>query len=636
MTPVDAVDPTVLAALSPVDYGVLLLYLGAMLAVGFYFSGRQQNAGEFLLGCHSLDWFPLGMSLAATLVSAGALVGLPGKAYERGLVCWLIPAALWIILPLVVGLVIPIVRGLQLSSVYEYLELRFDARVRRAAALVFLAWRLLWMVALIGLPARALAIAGGWTAMGDWWLVCVLGLVATLYTALGGMRAVAWTDVIQGFVMLLGVLAVIVGVWMQLDGGPARVAEIAEGLGRTQVARMELDWRDEWSLWSALPYWLLAGLSLLVADQVTCQRLLAAKSVNAARTAYVAGALGLSLLLLGLLYAGLCLLAFYYDHPQALRPEWVVNVDGVTRESTIDAAGRPLLDEGNPAHEVRWENIDRLVAQRRILQPNNKEPFTSAEELIDPETNRVLVERLAMRRPPTSKLGGEWIVRRRAPQQMLPQFAADHLPWGAAGLVVAALMAAAMSSFDSGLHSIATLLVVDFHRRGGWGRAWLARRLRKQQAELAEADEIHLARPLLVVLGLAAMVLAIGVSQLAGSLGPLVSVAAALPAPLLAVFLLGMLTRRTTATAALSALVLGVVFTLCLAIFDASAGVWPMIAGTAFTCSAGYALSFAIGKPKSKLDLRGLVAGCGTLGMRAIDEVTPLIAVPEEVESRWR
>ena len=101
-----------------------------------------------------------GISVPATICACSAgpmLVVLPAMAYERGLATWLIPAALWLALPAVVLLVVPIVRGLALDSLHEYLEHRFDTRVRLAASLLFIAWRLLW-VAAAGLAVGILTV----------------------------------------------------------------------------------------------------------------------------------------------------------------------------------------------------------------------------------------------------------------------------------------------------------------------------------------------------------------------------------------------------------------------------------------------------------------------------------------------
>ena len=349
----------------------------------------------------------------------------------------------------------------------------------------------------------------------------------------------------------------------------------------------------------------------------------------------------------------MCLLAFYYDRPQEMRPEWVVNVDNKTREPITGPDGKPLLDDKNPAHEVKWETLEQLVAEGRIIRANTREPVTDTADLLDPENDRIiLIEKLAMRKVvPNAKMRGEMLVRKRSPEKMLPHFISQHLPWGAAGLILAALLAASMSSIDSGLNSICTLVVMDLHRRYGWGKAWLARRLGKQPDQLNEVDELRLAQPLTLIIGLAATAFSIAVSALVADIFMImVGVANTFGAPLLAVFLLGMLTRRTTAAAALAATVMGGLFTVGMTIFTKLAAadylvprawrfheIWIVVFGTLFTFAVGYALSFVIGRRKTKTELRGLVAGCGTLGVRASDEEMTIVSLPPEAgEPRWK
>lgn len=630
-----------IATFSPVDYGVILLYLAAMLALGFYFAARQTDAAEFFLGSRSLGWFPLGLSLMVMLVSVVGLTGLTGEAYEQGLKCWIVPASIWLIMPIVLFLAVPIYRGLSLYSLFEYLEYRFDARVRLIATLIFVVWRLLWLGLVIYAPCKAITISAG-SNLPDWVLIVPLGLITTAYTFLGGMRAVVWTSVIQGFMMLLGVVVIVVGIWLSLDGGPARVMEVARGLDRTRVAETHFSWTDQWTIWAVLPNWLLASLSFYVADQVTAQRFLCAANVNTARTSYFVSTLASTFLLAGLIYVGLCLLAFYHDHPRDLRPEWVVNLNGQTRQPVLDESGRPLLDPKNPADAIVAENIDRLLAERRILRPNDKLPFTSADEIIDPETDRVMIEKLAMQRPGQGRGGGEVILRRGINDELIPQFIATHLRWGAAGIVLTALLAGSMAFVASGLNAICNVMVMDLHRRFGWGKGWLAHRLGKRSDELSEVDELKLAQPLTLAIGIVATLFSIFLVQIADVFSTMVGVANMFGAPLLAVFLLGMLTRRTTAAAALEATICGGLFTLSLTAIDklsaygfvskdyAIAEIWNVVFGFAFTFLLGYLLSFVTGRRKTNTGLRGLVVGCGTLGVRSRDEAIPIISVPGE------
>lgn len=661
-----------LASFSLLDYGVIVIYLAATLGLGFYFSGEQKTTADFFLGGRAFSWFPIGVSLMATLISAMSYTGLPGQAFDYGLVVLMHPASVWIALPIIVGVVVPIYRGLALDSVYQYLELRFDSRVRLLASLLFVAWRLLWLGGVIFAPCKLLILAAGWQ-IPDWPLLLLLGFVTTIYTVMGGMKAVIWTDVIQGMMMLGGVVIVILAVWLQVDGGPSRVTEVADNFKKLLVVDTTFSWTSKWSLWGALPHWVLAMMSFYIADQITAQRFLSAKSVVAARNSFVLNTLALTFLLPGLVYIGVCMHTFYYEHPQQMRPEWVANVDAQTRRQVTDPAtrdpnktrptkvlgeteidptvGRPLLDWKNKQDAITAANVPELVRQGKLLDPNSKEPLSeeAVAELIDPSTQQVLIERLAMRKALEDKnnkdpvkFRSEFVLDSRAAEEVLPRFISTRLGWGVAGLIVAALLAASMSSIDSGLNSICSLLVIDMHRRYGVGRQWLADRLKKPVGELNEEDELKLAQPLTLVVGVAATLSALIVAQLGNVFTIMVDVANTFGAPLLAVFLLGMFTRRCTAAAAYWALVIGTLFTVSLMLgnqFDLIRpkmnGIWNVTFGTLFTLALGYGLSFMMGRAKSKMELKGLVAGCGTLGVRASDEEMTIISGPDEIV-RWK
>jgi Na+/proline symporter len=603
-----------LAALTTLDFAVAGFLLAGLVVLGIYWSGRQRTAPEFLLAGRSLGWRQLGASLVAALIPGQLWLALPAAGYEQGLRTWVVPAALWIALPLVLWVLVPLYRGLGLDSLYEYLELRFDSRVRFAGGMVFFVWRLILIAALATWPCRAALVAAGWTIIPTWWVIVLIGLLATLIAFLGGLRTVVGTGVAAAVAIAVAAIVVIAAVWLSLDGGPVRVAQIASGLRRTESTAAAFAWTDAWSLAAALPFWCLTTLLLVVGDHATTGRLLGAKDVNVARTACLTGTLGLTLLVPALLYAGVCLLAFYYDRPGEMRPEWVTNIDGATREPLRGPDGGLLLDETNPGHEISAVTIDQLIAQRRILQPKNKEPLESSASLIDAETNRVLVEKLAMRRPPSGKFNGEFIVSRAAPGQMLPALAARHLPLGAAGLVVAAILASLISIWVSGIHGLVTWLVVDLHRRFGWLRS--------------TSDELRLARPLTLVVGLGVTILAAGLDQFATTVPPILLASGALGGPLLAVFLLGILTRRATAAAVLVALVLGFALVVVLAIIRPPnlAEPWLLVFSFAATLLIGYLLSFVVGRRRPNADLRGLVAGCGTLGVRATNEPSPRLS----------
>jgi Na+/proline symporter len=207
-----------------------------------------------------------------------------------------------------------------------------------------------------------------------------------------------------------------------------------------------------------------------------------------------------------------------------------------------------------------------------------------------------------------------------------------------------------MSSIDSGLNSICTLLVMDFHRRYGVGRAWLAKKLGKTPETLTESDELKLAQPLTLAVGVGATLFAIGVAQVRDIFDIMIIIANTLGAPLLAIFLLGMFTRRCTAGGAFFGLMAGSLLTAGITVlsllkkygyvspqnwpFD---GIWSVTFGVLATLLLGYAASFVLGKAKSRRELRGLVLGVGHLGVLATDEETPILGdIDPEAPGRWK
>ncbi|MCH7725541.1 MAG: hypothetical protein IH991_03515 [Planctomycetes bacterium] len=641
-----------LAAITAVDYGVLALYLMVMIAIGAYFSRQQKSSQDFFLAGRSMSWFPVGLSIMATLLSALSYSGIPGEAYYVGFKFLLLPLAIWCCLPIVSRFILPLFRGLQLYSIYEYLELRFDAPTRFVSSFVFVIWRLLWLGGVLYAPSKVLVVAAGL----DWsveLLIIILGLAATAYTFLGGMKAVIWTDVIQSIVMVGGLIFIIGAIWSNLEGGAPRVWEVASSLGRTEVADTKFDMSEKWPLWGIFPHFILSMLSFYIADQITAQRYLTASSLNTARRSFALNCVSATIMIPALVYMGMGLLAFYHDNPQSMQPKWVVNLDNQSRESLTYADRDKLLGKPPPPGAkpddplIDWKNdeitpksIGDLVREGRVFRPNLRGLFEEGEienlKYLDGESERIDVNKLLMRRPKPLESDlkrGEVLLNKKAKDELMPRFITEHLPMGIAGLILAALFAASMSSMDSGLNSISTICIMDFHRRLGWGRRWLARRVGTDPDELTEEHELKLGRPLVLVIGVAATLFALFVAQIDDIFQIMIGVVNTFGGPLLAIFLLGIFTRRTTARAALLALIIGMVFTIWMMAsntYDAFSSLWPfekklnsvwiVIFGVGFTLVMGYVLSFICGLRKSRDDLRGLVVGIGHLGEQSPDK----------------
>src|SRR6267378_387328 len=177
--------------LHAIDVVIVVTYLAALGGVGLFFSRRQRNLDDFFLARQSMAWLPVGLSLMAALDSAIDYLMQPSATIRYGLIL-LIGTSSWLFLyPWVSRVTLPFYRRLNYYTAYEYLEKRFDVRVRALAAVIFIVWRLGWMATAIYVPCLAIS-----TATGDriplTLLIVGLGALVTLYTALGGIEAVIW------------------------------------------------------------------------------------------------------------------------------------------------------------------------------------------------------------------------------------------------------------------------------------------------------------------------------------------------------------------------------------------------------------------------------------------------------------
>ena len=469
-------------------------------------------------------------------------------------------------IPLVWRYVLPLYQGLGLTSIYEYLEMRFDRQTRIVASIVFLVWRMFWVAGALALGCHILVMSTG-LQIPVWVLIVLLGVVATSYTFLGGVRAVVWADTIQLAVMGFAVIVLVLSVWMALDSGAERVWHVATALERDRILPLTAAGDTTWLDWGMVPHAMLALLVFLVADQVTVQRLLAVKDVKVARRALVVGCTSLTVAVLLLTYLGLGLLAFYHDHSDLLRAKWVTNVDPATRHSLVSSAdGRFALDWDDPSARVDAGNIQALVDQQWIVRPNSHDPIDEADGLLDQDGIEGLnVHKLMTRYPPRADMHrGEVVLHVRANDELLPWYITAQLPWGLVGLAVAAIFAAIMSSLDSGLLAlsgvVATLAGASNDRDTTGDPPH-----RITQFAVAVCG-------IVVTIGSIWMVLAIDFFR------AVIVVTSTLGGPLLAVFLLGIFTRRTNSVGVRIGLFVGIVLTAWLTCSNSIASfswAWP-------------------------------------------------------------
>lgn len=230
-TPAPASDADVSAStFSTADYVVFVLLLVLSLIIGLYHAYRgwgRHSIGQLLLADRKMGCLPVALSLLATFQSAVAILGVPSEIYRFGTQYWFLGCCYFLGLLIPAHVFIPIFYRLHLTSAYEYLELRFNKAVRVCGTVTFIFQMVIYMGVVLYAPSLALNAVTGF----DLWLsVLTLGIVCNIYTALGGLKAVIWTDVFQTLVMFLGQLAVII-VGSAKVGGLGHVWDVASQHG---------------------------------------------------------------------------------------------------------------------------------------------------------------------------------------------------------------------------------------------------------------------------------------------------------------------------------------------------------------------------------------------------------------------
>src|ERR1017187_5365221 len=270
------------------DAVVIVIYMVAMVLMGRWFGKRQTSTEAYFVAKRSIPSWALGISIYATLISSITFIAYPGAAYTSNWV-QLVPGFMVVGVLIIVGLVIiPFFRHAVGMSVYEYFEKRFSYKVRAYSALAFTAGHF----SKIGFVFYTLALTV--TSMTGWNLYAVMlvtGVVTIYYTVIGGLEAVIWTDVIQGFVKCIGIFVVIGFLFYLVPGGPSAAFQLAWANSKFSLGSLHFDLVSGNSVWVMVFYGFFWYLQKYTADQTLVQRYLVAKSDREALKGVALGAL---------------------------------------------------------------------------------------------------------------------------------------------------------------------------------------------------------------------------------------------------------------------------------------------------------------------------------------------------------
>jgi len=473
-----------------VNYVILGVYLVGMLAIGLRFARKQRTREDYFLAGRNMPWLPVAMSMFASVTSAVTFIGVPAISYSGNLALLAACIVSPLVLPVLIYVLYPVYRSMRATTSYEYIGARFGPRTRYAVSALFVLARLGWMGTVIYAPAVALTIA---TGVPQWVAILLMGSVATIYTVMGGLAAVLWTDFVQFIILVAGAVWVAIALVHAVPGGFAGIVSTAAAAGKADVWVISL---GTMNILAVAVSFYLSMLQEYGTDQVTVQRLLAVRTNKGVTRAAMFNA-GTDFAMIALLtFIGIGLFAFY----------------GSVASLPAGISGKSIL----------------------------------------------------------------------------PYYIMTSLPVGVSGLVISAVFAAAMSSMDSGINSLVTVIDNEFVTRMG-------------REARAAGFTVRRARYLTLVLGLMATGLAFYAARIGNIIEAFFTFMSLFNAPVLALFILGIVSPRARAGAWLAGVVVSIPCTMWLQNVDGVHWVYYFPFSFACTYGVGWCASFVLAQRQKQV-----------------------------------
>jgi len=537
------------------DWLVVVAYIAWAVIDGLRRSKGTDKVDGYLLANRSLPWWAVGLSVMATQMSAVTIVGTTGQAYLTGLRFIQFYFGLPLAMIILSMTVVPFFTRAKVYTAYEYLERRFDVRVRSLAAFLFLIGRAFSLGVTLAAPAVVMSAILGWTLPVTVLAICVPMI---LYTTVGGVQAIAWTDVKQMFIvvggMSLAVVILLYGILPHVGFGQA--LHLAGMTGRLQAVDFRVALNERYTFWSGMIGSLFLMLAYFGCDQSQVQRYLTAKSVDEARQSLMMSAyvkIPLQLLILG---TGVLVFVFYIFQtpPLLFNHAYDDRIANSTRASDY-AALQQEFDRELAVRRTAAVADDRdafLASDHRVRDIRSRATAIVKETSGDSDYNDV--------------------------NYVFPTFITTHMPVGLVGLMIAAIFMAAMSASGGELNALATATIIDFYRRH-WVR------------EASDAHYLRVSKLATIFWGLFACV----VATYAANQGALIEVVnrygSLYYGSLLGVFILAIGTRRATATGAFWGMIAGMIVVVTVAFTLPIEFLWHNPIGAAVVVAVGMAIS---------------------------------------------
>lgn len=465
-----------------IDLAVIIIYLMGMILVGVYFSRKNNTSEQFTKASGSIPGWAIGLSIYATFLSSNTFLGVPGKAFGGNWNAFVfslsMPLAAWV----AAKFFVPFYRKNGEISAYTHLEHRFGAWARTYAVICFLLIQLARMGSVFFGIALSLQALTGFSMQ---FIMTIMGISIIVYTVLGGIKAVIWTEVFQGIIKTLGAILIIGIVVYNMPGGVAKIIEIGNVNHKFSLGSFSPNFTQS-TFWVVLLYGFFINLNNFGMDQNYIQRYHTARSTKEASN---------SIWLCVLIYVpasflffiiGSCLYAYYQVHPELI------------------------------THITHQVAVEKLGLKATSVQLANYAAHLQPADYGD---------------------------------KIMPYFMVNNIPTGLVGLIVSAILSAAMSTISSGMNSSATVFTVDIVKR-------------YFKPGLNEKQTMRVLYVCTVLFGLIGMRVGIAMIGVKSILDIWWSLSGIFAAGMLGLFLLGVISKQSRNHEALIATIIGLLIIL--------------------------------------------------------------------------
>jgi len=433
--------------MTPIDWTIMGGTLFLIAFYGAWKTRQNKDIESYLLGGKKMTWGAIGLSVMANQASAITFLSTPGQAYESGLGFVQFYFGLPLAITVLCAFILPIYYRLNVFTAYEYLESRFDLRVRLLTAFLFLVSRGLAAGITIYAPAIILSSILGWNLN---LMNLTVGLIVIAYTVSGGTRAVALTQKWQMAVIMLGMFTAFGLLISYIPVSFGKSIDIAGLMGKMEAIDLSFDLNNRYTLWSGLTGGFFLALSYFGTDQSQVQRYLGGKDLRASKMGLFFNAWVKIPMQLFILLTGVLVFVFFQFR----------EVPAFFNEPARQAMLQSEASESYQNLEAEFQSIH--TEKTSLINAYAESPNDELANLI-----RIQDEKEQEKRSEIKELISETdpLLETKDSDYIFINFILNFLPTGVVGLLLAVILSAAMSSTAGELNALASTTVIDFYKR---------------------------------------------------------------------------------------------------------------------------------------------------------------------------